>query len=659
MDVSTPDHVSDLTRTTAPDLSGIDLSGSVRRVRSSGRDVGRRWGVPSESRILTRDPPNRLTEAALAAQDRLVPPPRALNGVNVRGYRAFLDKTTDLPNLMDADDATEVTESVGAGPEPTATSPRLCSTTISEERSATVAPSDVFDDVTVGTEDGHLSPLRPQQQHDSSFRDASSSVFDGVAASDVFDGVARADDDDDPRRTSTSFRSTSSSIFDGVDDVSPTPAPSAVVDLSAYRVRASDVRRLVRYYKRRFGEGADDDRRAFALFEMRSRVTASDISRGSARRGGAAPTDDVVLTVAGRAAMRVRDACVVSKAWRDGAGPRDVVAADRATRGRPPVRRVVAADGAVVEEEARWLDDADFAVLRCLSVGPRRHMYGAEMFTVGDCRSLLLRMTDDHCRRLRAELDEATSRQIDAEDAMNEEAAAFDPFGGGDGEMNMTDAEMRYLSAMADVKSRARRLVVAERSLESVRHQIESLVERYRTLLSTMEGQDDDEDEDDDDDESRRDDPDEDEDVERRSLSRRAQRAELKAEVAAREAAVAKEETERVRSQKQRELDELQKRLDELETKSRHERRDFEQRLDLERRSASATSYASGHDLLRTLGARRDGDGGDADGDKARTKERLKARFRTRRAEKKDMSEEEMFQHVEFYERSLKTVETT
>ncbi len=42
------------------------------------------------------------------------------------------------------------------------------------------------------------------------------------------------------------------------------------------------------------------------------------------------------------------------------------------------------------------MDDTDFALMRCQSLGAGA-MRGFEMFTIGDCQSILLKMTSDNC----------------------------------------------------------------------------------------------------------------------------------------------------------------------------------------------------------------------------------------------------------------------
>ena len=134
----------------------------------------------------------------------------------------------------------------------------------------------------------------------------------------------------------------------------------------------------------------------------------------------------------------------------------------------------------------------------------------------------------------------------------------------------MTDAEMKYLSAMEDVKTVSKSLVVAEKAFGMVKERIERLVHKYETLLekidedksiesvnSAMQTDFEDEGEESDSEHCES-------DEERQKLARRAQRAELKAEVAARQAMMAKleaekskEETEKIKLEKEKELDEL------------------------------------------------------------------------------------------------------
>ena len=107
----------------------------------------------------------------------------------------------------------------------------------------------------------------------------------------------------------------------------------------------------------------------------------------------------------------------------------------------------------------------------------------------------------------------------------------------------------------------SKRLELAERAFKMVKGRIEKLVKRYETVLNTIDMDQksvtstDPVDSSDASDDS----------LDKRDLVRRAQRAELKAEAAAKEALIAKLEVERTKKEanelrliKQRELDELQ-----------------------------------------------------------------------------------------------------
>lgn len=204
-------------------------------------------------------------------------------------------------------------------------------------------------------------------------------------------------------------------------------------DLSKYRVSPGASKQLVRAYRdmsrvastgrmsRVEFQKFEDAKKGFALSEMRSRIMEKDLERGLERQGGTVPVDDIALTPYYQASHRVRDAVIVSKAWRDGASPNDVVTAINMTRRTERTyyvkRRMnqtlnrshmsdsmsVASDysrngsqGASFMEEVAWMDDTDFMQMRCPSLGPRT-MRGFEMFTIGDCQSILLKLTNERC----------------------------------------------------------------------------------------------------------------------------------------------------------------------------------------------------------------------------------------------------------------------
>jgi hypothetical protein len=191
-------------------------------------------------------------------------------------------------------------------------------------------------------------------------------------------------------------------------------------DLSQYYVHPDEMKKLVRKFRKMSKKRShpdlsndeldreEDAVRAFALSEMRSRIMENDIERGLERRGGTTSVDDIVLTPYNRAALRVRDAVIVSKAWRDGATPRDVINTAMLTRRAERsyfIKRPswfwgdVNNDSTSSEygwEEVAWVDDMDFTQYRCLSLGSRP-MRGYEMFTIGDCQSILLKLTNERC----------------------------------------------------------------------------------------------------------------------------------------------------------------------------------------------------------------------------------------------------------------------
>jgi hypothetical protein len=248
----------------------------------------------------------------------------------------------------------------------------------------------------------------------------------------------------------TPNRSTKKGVFDTsfASDTTPDDGVSEIYDgqsvamfpyhrrgnLSKYRLHPTLSKKIVRAYRNQSRtvstdlsleefQNHEDSNKAFALSEMRSRVMEKDLERGLERQGGSIPVDDIILTPYYQAAYRVRDAVIVSKAWRDGASPSDVVTASKMTRRserahfvkRPMRMRAsgsrshMSGDSSVISEysytgatraytleEVTWMDDADFMQMRCPSLGPR-FMRGFEMFTIGDCQSILLKLTNERC----------------------------------------------------------------------------------------------------------------------------------------------------------------------------------------------------------------------------------------------------------------------
>jgi hypothetical protein len=245
---------------------------------------------------------------------------------------------------------------------------------------------------------------------------------------------------------------------------------------------------------------------------------------------------------------------------------------------------------------------------------------------------------------------------------MKEEEADF-------GDDMMTEAEMTYLTSMEEVKTISHKLVLAETAFGLVRDRIEKLVAKYEALLVKFESAD---------------------SIaassivtassyyseyssssqeERNVMARRTQRAELRAELAAREAMLGKQEPRMVHQEKEDQLHVLQQRLNDLQSES----------------SAAITEREHSVVLARAITAKsRNG----VETEKSRISKSkiddVKQRFRNRAAGKSNGNPsasytpspsramdgdtarsnlyravgEEMFQHLDFYERSLKAVES-
>lgn len=466
-----------------------------------------------------------------------------------------------------------------------------------------------------------------------------------------------------------------------------------VKDFSDYYILPEEMQTLVKKFRKisrsRYPqlnhenlENEEDSTKAFALSEMRSRIMEKDIERGLERRGGTNVVDDIVMTAYNRAALRVRDAVIVAKAWRDGATPQDVINTANLTRRVercyciPRLKSTVRSASKYTWEEVNWVDDNDLSRYRCHSIGPR-HLKGMEIFTIGDCVSILLKLCNERRKELRTELNNATADQIEAEICMKEEGETE----GFDG--MMTEAEMTYLTSMEQVKSISQKLVLAEKAFTLVKNRIEKLVEKYETLLVRFEN--------------------ETESVapssvfsyesscysedysfaaakerEQETLARRAQRAELRAEVVAREFILANRgvKATTTRKEKEIELDNLKLRLADMQSES----------------SAAFTEKDRSVVLARAItrtnqsnrSSSRDGGGVRGRGNGRQKIEGIKKRFRDRSAAKFQFDSqkqntpslraasynnhddndhfhrtvgEEMFQHLDFYERSLKAVE--
>jgi len=552
------------------------------------------------------------TEEALRLNNSRSAPPRPGGSVTLKGFRGFIDKTGDVPNLMDDLESEANTSfstkaerrNLGLSLPLVAKTPRPSSVVSSNVDSG----SDVFEGiagssanssavngprlaaaVTNNLTSGHRSlnseyesfhvnqrnnPFKQQKYQEQQQHHRVDFLDPSLNLSAVTKGSAEVSHHDIVH------------LDDFVDDGFDLPS-----DLSMYCVEPESVRLMVRAFRKMCTNQMEisncedtmlsefeqlvDTKKRFALFEMRSRIMETDIDRGLERRGGTSVVDDIILTPYFQAMHRVRDAVIVSKAWRDGATPKDVVTAHLLTRRsaksyfvRRPLQHIqrhgMHSHPPYWLEEVRWLDDADFSLMRCISLGAGT-MKGFEMFTIGDCQSILLKMTSDNCTQLRRELRSAMMCQIEAEEVMQEEIDL-------DGDQYVVaEAEQLYRDATVEVKRLSMKLVLADKAFSLVRSRMEKLVETIESLLIHMENAEDpdgtsssNEDEND-----AVDDP-VDEVQEREKLVKRAKRAELSAEVAIRETLMAKEEIEKIKMEKQREIDNLKQKLDEMETQSQH-----------------------------------------------------------------------------------------
>lgn len=744
-----------------------------RRNEQAAAEVIRRKQAAAAAAIPQPTGPQPPTADALANNDHLQPPHRSFNAP---GYHGLINKTKEVPSLMDDMDSDSMASSKA-----TTTYSSVAPSQVRRARVNSDAESDVFDDVSLKDSDvfdnlshadnrSGASPRKapskrnyPERIVEENESTGGQDDFKLVLLGGGLTAIQTPQGDFTQRQTAVDFDEnlTDSDIdqfgfaripgfhemasaglmrnrnsLEGIhgnlgasprrdpygrgaqsqsDDMVDSESGSSLFsdpygrddmdgDLSEYYVQPATMKKLVRRY-RKLSERIDtdlslsdfereeDEHKAFAMFEMRSRIMEKDIERGLERRGGTVAVDDLVTTPYNRTAQRIRDAVIVSKAWRDGASPTDVINTALLTRRAAHshfIKRPI--QGGVNDsasssystssqryywEAVKWVDDADFMQYRCPSLGSR-HMRGFEMFTIGDCQSILLKLTNERCQELRLELNAATKRQIIAEELMKDDSDASDE--------DMTESEFRYLSAMEEVKGISKKLVVAEQSFTLVRDRVEKLVAKYEALLVKFdtesfaassivtcdssyyseydseywEAE---------------------EEREKVVWARRAQRAELRAELAAREALLAKQEARMIKEEKQRELEELRQKLQELQSEA------SQAIVEKEHSVILARSFAMRRNDPETPESTHSGriSKGKVDS--------VKQRFRDRMAAKKQQSAspaaiaspygamprsspqyitpsppphrnslfrqagEEMYQHLDFYERSLKAVD--
>lgn len=413
----------------------------------------------------------RLTEDALAQQDHYQPPHRSMaNGV---GFRGFLDKSKDVPNLLD--DTSSLATSMSGSNSNVRTRPQPKSQMDIQER-IPEEPEPAFEE-----EDEYVYTDPYQQQSDETFsvvllggglttiQTTADHFSNRVTASDFDDNLTNSDIDDDGFARLPGFHKMASAGRNANDK--SLDAQSAVLfseysnrakgaiekyrqrthnensnpfssgsdsgsgsslftdpykkegfganvarGLDQYYIHPDEMKAVVKKFRKMSSirspklnlddyDREEDSIKAFALSEMRSRIMEKDIERGLERRGGTTVVDDLVLTPYNMTAMRVRDACIVAKAWRDGATPLDIINTALLTQRDERsyfIPRLMNAgtskspDYKYAWEEVLWFDDLELSQYRCHSLGPR-NMRGYEMFTIGDCQSIQLKLCNERC----------------------------------------------------------------------------------------------------------------------------------------------------------------------------------------------------------------------------------------------------------------------
>jgi len=608
------DAMSDLSMALSGTSSAYFNDKDVRAIRSGKLDNVRGVGQQRKAAAAVmrfKRGESQLSEENLALKDHFSPPHKNYNASQTKGYRGFLDKTKDVPNLMDGTES-EVSNTVSQHQDSMDEMDQIA-------RHSNPYKQNTNQNLNVVLLGGGLTTIQTTADHFSMRKTASdfdenltNSDYDqyGFAKIPGFNEMATAGRGvHDQSLSINAIRarqalekyknrdatggSDSGSEFFSDPYAKDSWGRNVKSNLKRYYVHPDEMKILVNKYRNMSKNHStnlsyddldreEDGKKAFALSEMRSRIMEKDVERGLERQGGTTVVDDIALTPSNRAALRVRDALVVAKAWRDGATPKDMKNASLLTRRAEhshfilrPNREYFARSRArsvdrtnipkYTWEEKLWVDDLEMSQYQCHSLGPR-HLRGFEMFTIGDCQSMLLKLCNERCMELRFALNEATARQLEAEEVMKDEADFT-----ADG--MMTEAEMTYLASMEEVKTISHKLVVAEKSFNLVRDRIERLVAKYEALLVKFEN----------DNESVA--PSsvitassyyseysctsfEEREREKDMLARRAERAELRAELAAREAMLAKKGARAVRAEKESELAELQQRLCDLQSES-------------------------------------------------------------------------------------------
>ena len=688
-------------------------SASQNKSRQAAATVMRRCLSSSQVKKNQELSPHTLTEERLALQNRFTAPNRNFSNGAAAGYRGLLDRTRDVPNLID-ENCSECTSAITAATDFQSkgiehpTNSNLDAPKQENNHVSTIHEVDENEGLlgatsranmenlnlallgggltTIQTTTGDFTNRKTASDFDENLSNSDCDQYGFVKIPAFHEMIAAGMSYHDRSLTSQSLKFSHENSFqprtkeqDNLFDFASgkfrdfdSPDTDRTRDLGQYYIYPETMQILVKRFRKisearcRHLDSEDLEReqdaiKAFALSEMRSRIMEKDMERGLERKGGTTSVDDIVMTSYNKTALRVRDAVIVAKAWRDGATPQDIVFTANLTRRNErsfyiPRFKVSSRGKRMYSwEEVKWVDDNDLSQYRCHSLGPR-HLKGTEMFTIGDCQSILLKLSNGRCLELRAELNRATANLIKAEYIMKQEGETFDG--------KMTKAEMIYLASMEEVKSISHKLVLAEKSFGIVKNGIEKLIAKYEALLVHFEN----------DSESvapssifsyesscysedysyaaaqQREDE---------VLARRAQRAELRAELVAREFLLSKQKIGSIRREKEKEIKNLKVRIADLQSETSTAITDRDRSVVL----ARAITHSNQHNGVSNRSK--------IDDIKQRFRNRSAAKSQNQNPSKQRFAEtskrsagnsfhrtvgEEMFQHLDFYERSLKAV---
>jgi hypothetical protein len=462
--------MSGLSTTYSSTSSAYFNPNEVRAVRGGKLDRVQEFGKQKKAAASVM----RLTEEALAQQDHYAPPHRTFNSANGTGFNGLLDKTKEIPNLMD-DTSSLATSMSGAASKVKPRQQQRSSEMKIQHQIPEESPSQEEDEyvytdpykqnggnvnvvllggglTTIQTTAGDFSNRKTARDYDeeltnsdiddygnvrlpgfnemlNSGRNDYDKSYDSQSAVLFSEYTVRAKDAIERYRKQT--HNVNANPFNTNKNGSDSGSGSSLFSdpykkegfganvargLDQYYIHPDEMKTVVKHFRRMSSmrspklnldeyDREEDATKVFALSEMRSRIMEKDIERGLERRGGTTVVDDLVLTDFNKTAMRVRDACIVAKAWRDGATPLDVIntalLTQRAERSYFIPRLLntgsrSSPDYKYAWEEVLWFDDLELSQYRCHSLGPRS-MRGYEIFTIGDCQSIQLKLCNERC----------------------------------------------------------------------------------------------------------------------------------------------------------------------------------------------------------------------------------------------------------------------